>query len=75
MLNFTLSKIAGILGGSIDGGSPETHVHTLCKIEEGHEGGLTFLANPKYTHYIYETQATAVIVNTDFVPEHPVKAA
>lgn len=75
MLNFTLAKIAEILGGTIEGGNPDSSVHTLCKIEEGHEGGLTFLANPKYTHYIYDTQATAVIVNADFKPEHPVKAA
>ena len=75
MLNFTLSKIAEILGGTVEGGNPEASVHTLCKIEEGHQGGLTFLANPKYTHYIYDTKATAVIVNADFKPEHPVQAA
>ncbi len=75
MLKFTLAEIAGILGGTIEGGNPEASVDTLCKIEEGREGGLTFLANPKYTHYIYDTDATAVIVNADFKPEHPLRTA
>ncbi|MDE7101988.1 MAG: UDP-3-O-(3-hydroxymyristoyl)glucosamine N-acyltransferase, partial [Bacteroidales bacterium] len=75
MLSFTLEQIAGIVGGKLEGGQPDTQVYTLCKIEEGHPGGLTFLANPKYTPYIYETQASAVIVNNDFTPEQPVKAA
>lgn len=75
MLSFTLSQIAQIIGGILEGGSPQTQVNTLCKIEEGHEGGLSFLANPKYTPYLYETEASAVIVNEDFQPERPVKAA
>ncbi|MDE6694567.1 MAG: UDP-3-O-(3-hydroxymyristoyl)glucosamine N-acyltransferase [Bacteroidales bacterium] len=75
MLSFTLEQIAGIVGGKLEGGAPDTQVYTLCKIEEGHPGGLTFLANPKYTPYIYETQASAVIVNSDFTPEQPVKTA
>lgn len=75
MLSFPLSKIAEIIGGTVEGGSSDAVISTLCKIEEGHEGGLTFLANPKYTPYIYETKATAVIVNKDFVAEHPVHAA
>ena len=41
-------------------GNPAAEVHKLCKIEEGEDGGLSFLANPKYTHYIYQTKATAV---------------
>lgn len=47
-------------------------IENSCKIEEGIKGGLSFLANPKYTHYIYETKATAVIVNSDFTPQQPV---
>lgn len=75
MLSFSLSKIAEIIGGTVEGGRADATIHTLCKIEKGHEGGLTFLANPKYTPYIYQTKATAVIVNKDFVAEHPVSAA
>jgi UDP-3-O-[3-hydroxymyristoyl] glucosamine N-acyltransferase len=44
-------------------------VHKLAKIEEGEKGSLTFLANPKYTHHIYNTEASITIVNRDFVPE------
>lgn len=57
--------------GSIEG-DENTRVWKPCKIEEGCEGGITFLGNPKYTHYIYEQQASIVIVRRDFVPEKPV---
>ncbi|MEX0275814.1 MAG: UDP-3-O-(3-hydroxymyristoyl)glucosamine N-acyltransferase [Flavobacteriaceae bacterium] len=65
---FTAGQIAGILEGEVDG-NPEVTVHKLAKIEEGVEGSLTFLANPKYTPHIYTTQASITIVNRDFVPE------
>lgn len=67
-MRFTASQIAGILGGEIDG-NPEIAVDKLAKIEEGVEGSLTFLANPKYTSFIYSTQASITIVNKDFEPE------
>jgi UDP-3-O-[3-hydroxymyristoyl] glucosamine N-acyltransferase len=67
-LEFTASQIAGILEGEVEG-NPEIAVHKLAKIEEGEEGSLTFLANPKYTQYIYSTEASITIVNKDFVPE------
>lgn len=67
-MKFTASQIAGILEGEVHG-NPEISVHKLAKIEEGVEGSLTFLANPKYTHYIYSTEASITIVNRDFKPE------
>ncbi len=67
-MKFTATQIAGILEGEVDG-NPETAVHKLSKIEEGEIGSLTFLANPKYTPYIYLTKASITIVNKDFVPE------
>jgi UDP-3-O-[3-hydroxymyristoyl] glucosamine N-acyltransferase len=67
-LKFTASQIASILEGEVDG-NPEVLVYKLAKIEEGVEGSLTFLANPKYTHYIYSTEASVTIVNKGFVPE------
>ncbi|MCM4152509.1 UDP-3-O-(3-hydroxymyristoyl)glucosamine N-acyltransferase [Arenibacter sp. N53] len=66
---FTASQIAGILEGDVEG-NPEIAVHKLSKIEEGEKGALTFLANPKYTSYIYTTKASITIVNRDFVPDH-----
>lgn len=73
-MKFSISQIAMMLGGSVEGDS-NAEVWKLCKIEEGEQGGLSFLANSKYTNYIYETNATAVIVSNEFVPEHPIKAS
>ncbi len=70
-MKFTVTQIAAILGGTVEGNS-DAQVSRLCKIEEGQPEGLSFLANLKYTNYIYDTQATAVIVSKDFVPERPV---
>lgn len=67
-MEFTASQIAGILEGEVDG-NPGVAVHKLSKIEEGEVGSLTFLANPKYTPYIYQTEASVIIVNRDFIPE------
>ena len=55
-------------------GDENVRVWKPCKIEEGCEGGITFLGNPKYTHYIYERQASIVIVRNDFKPEQPVSS-
>ena len=71
-LKFTAQQIAGILEGNIDG-DPDVEVSTLSKIEEGIEGSLTFLANPKYTPYIYSTKASITIVNHDFVAENAIE--
>jgi UDP-3-O-[3-hydroxymyristoyl] glucosamine N-acyltransferase len=68
-MKFTAAQIAGILEGEVIG-NPDALVFKLAKIEEGTEGSLTFLANPKYVNFIYTTQATITIVNNDFVPEN-----
>jgi len=67
-LKFTAEQIAGILEGNVVG-DPTVEVSELAKIEEGKEGSLTFLANPKYRPYIYSTKASITIVNADFEPE------
>ncbi|HSR59636.1 MAG TPA: UDP-3-O-(3-hydroxymyristoyl)glucosamine N-acyltransferase [Robiginitalea sp.] len=67
-MEFTASQIAGILEGEVVG-NPEIAVHKLSKIEEGMTGSLSFLANPKYTPYVYSTKASIIIVNRDFNPE------
>lgn len=67
-MKFTAEQIAGILEGVVVG-NPAAEVYKLAKIEEGTEGSLTFLANPKYLNYIYTTQATITIVNATFEPE------
>ncbi|WP_297795768.1 UDP-3-O-(3-hydroxymyristoyl)glucosamine N-acyltransferase [uncultured Eudoraea sp.] len=70
-MKFTASQIAGILEGEVEG-NPEVAVDKLAKIEEGETGSLTFLANPKYTPYIYSTAASITLVNKDFVPEQDI---
>lgn len=67
-MKFTAQQIAGILEGEIVG-DPDIEVFKLSKIEEGTKGSLTFLANPKYTPFIYDTNASVTIVNKSFVPE------
>ncbi|WP_054850945.1 UDP-3-O-(3-hydroxymyristoyl)glucosamine N-acyltransferase [Olleya sp. ITB9] len=70
-MKFTAEQIAGILDGVVEG-NPQVEVSKLSKIEEGVEGALTFLANPKYTPYIYTTKATIAIVGKDFIPEQDI---
>jgi UDP-3-O-[3-hydroxymyristoyl] glucosamine N-acyltransferase len=72
-MEFTAAAIAGFLNGEI-AGDPEIKVNTIAKLEEGHEGALSFLANPKYEHFIYTTNSSVVLVNRDFVPSASVKA-
>jgi len=66
-MNFTAALIAEFLKGSVEG-NPEATVNDISKIEEGKPGTLSFLANPKYEKYIYDTQSSIVIVNADFKP-------
>lgn len=72
-MKFTANQIAEILEGEIVG-DPLVEVSTLSKIEEGKEGSLTFLSNPKYTHFIYDSEASVVVVNKTFEPEKEVSA-
>ncbi len=72
-MEFTAAEIAEFLKGEITG-DPEIKVNTIAKIEEGQEGAISFLANPKYEHYIYTTGSSVVLVNRDFVPSAPVDA-
>jgi len=71
-MEFSALQICQLLGGELIG-DPGVKVSKLAKIEEGFPGSLSFLANPKYTSYIYETQASIVIVGNDFVPEQAIK--
>jgi len=72
-MNFTASVIAEFLKGSVEG-NPEASVNDVSKIEEGKAGTLSFLANPKYEKYIYNTESTIVIVNEDFTPQKKIPA-
>lgn len=72
-MEFNAMTIARFLQGEIDG-DPGTTVNTIAKIEEGHEGALSFLANPKYEPYLYTTKSSIVLVNRSFVPAGKVGA-
>ena len=72
-MKFTAQQIAGLIGGTIEGNADAT-VQTFAKIEEGMEGAISFLANPKYDPYLYSTASSVVLVNNDFSPSQPVKA-
>ncbi|MDG1285921.1 MAG: UDP-3-O-(3-hydroxymyristoyl)glucosamine N-acyltransferase [Flavobacteriaceae bacterium] len=71
-MKFTAKQIAEILNGEIVG-NPAVEVHTLSKIEEAAEGSLTFLANPKYTPYIYTTKASITIIGQDFISDQKIE--
>lgn len=70
-MKFSAEQIAAMLGGLVEGDA-QVSVNSLSKIEEGKPGTLTFLANPKYAAFIYETQASIAIVSKDFVAEKAV---
>ena len=72
-MEFTAKQIADFIGGRVEG-NENAVVNTFAKIEEGKEGAITFLSNPKYTQYIYETKASIVLINEDVELEHPVSA-
>ena len=72
-MKFTAKQIADLVQGTIEG-DPQASVQTFAKIEEGVEGAISFLANPHYEHYIYDTKSSVVLVNQDFAPSQPVSA-
>jgi len=72
-MEFTAKQIADFIGGRVDGDG-NASVHSFAKIEEGMPGAISFLSNPKYTHYIYDTKSTIVLINKDVKLEKPVQA-
>lgn len=72
-MEITVAQLAAMVHGTVVGDA-SVRINNYSKIEEATEGCLTFLANVKYTHFIYTTQASAVLVRNDFQPEKPIKA-
>ncbi len=72
-MEFTAQLIANYLKGEIVG-NPEETVHDISRIEEGKKGTLAFLANPKYEKYLYETQASIVLINKNLHIDKKVNA-
>ena len=73
MIEVTAQQIAEYIHGVVDG-NPDAKVNNFAKIEQGFQGALSFLANPQYEHFIYETKSSVVLVNKDFKPSQPVTA-
>lgn len=73
-MKFSLEQVATILGGEIEG-STDVSIHTISSIEEGKEGSISFLSNPKYEQHLYTTKSSAVIVNKDFVAKEKVSTS
>lgn len=72
-MEFSANQIASLVNGIVEGDG-DIKVNTFAKIEEGHNGAISFLANPKYTQYIYTTESSIVLVSKEFIPEQPIKA-
>lgn len=70
-MEFSAQQIATLIGGTIEG-NPQAVVSNFAKIEEASEGSITFLANPKYNHYLYTTNASIVLVARNLELEQPV---
>lgn len=70
-MEFTAQQIAQFVQGRVEGDENAT-VNTFAKIEEGKEGAISFLSNPKYTHYVYETKSSIVLIDETVELEHPV---
>ena len=70
-MEFTSKQIADMIGGRVEG-DEQAQINTFAKIEEGRKGAISFLSNPKYTPYIYETQSSVVLINEDVELTQPV---
>jgi len=70
-MEFTINQIAELLDGKVEGDGSQL-ISRLDKIQEGKDGGISFLSNMKYEPFIYSTQSAAVIVSNDFKPTKPI---
>lgn len=73
-MEFSIAQIATMLGGEVKGDASEK-ISMLAKIQDAKKGQVAFLSNPKYEHFIYTTQASAVIVKKDFIPRKELTTA
>ena len=72
-MEVSVRVLASLLNGEIEG-NPEVIINRPSRIEEGGEGSVSFLGNPKYEHYAYSTTASALLVDRGFKPREPVQA-
>jgi len=72
-MEFTAKQIAELIQGRIEG-DENAVVNTFAKIEEGKKGANSFLSNPKYTHYVYDTESSVVLIDEEVELEKPINA-
>ncbi|MDE6459384.1 MAG: UDP-3-O-(3-hydroxymyristoyl)glucosamine N-acyltransferase, partial [Paramuribaculum sp.] len=72
-MEFSANQIAALANGTVEGDG-NVKISTFAKIEDGKPGAISFLANPKYTEFIYSTGSSAVLVGKDFTPDKQVSA-
>ena len=72
-MEFSAQQIAELVGGTVEGDA-QRKVGTFAKIEEAGPHDLSFLANLKYAHHLYSTEAGVILIGNDFKPEQPVNA-
>lgn len=72
-MEFTAKQIAEFVKGHVEG-DENTPISSFAKIEEGKKGAISFLSNPKYTHFLYSTESSVVLVNSDLELEHEVNS-
>lgn len=73
-MEFTAKQIAQFVQGRIEAGDENISINNFSKIEEGEKGSISFLANPKYTHYLYDTECSIVLVDESINIDKPTKA-
>lgn len=72
-MKLSIKQIASLIGAEIEG-DPLIEIHTMSSIDAGEKGAITFLANPKYSPYVYTTGASAIIIAKDFEIQEKVEA-
>ena len=69
-MEMTTGALASMINGVVDG-DPDIVLNGFAKIEEAAPGQLTFIANPKYAHFLESTKASAVLVASGFDHSNP----
>ena len=72
-MEFTAKQIALFIQGKVEG-DENVSVHTFAKIEESTPGAISFLADPKYLHYIYDSKSSIILVDENLTIDRPVSA-
>jgi UDP-3-O-[3-hydroxymyristoyl] glucosamine N-acyltransferase len=64
-MSLTLAEIARLVGAEIQPEHAAEEIFAVNSLEDAVPGEITFLSNPRYSHFLETTKATAVIVGDD----------